>query len=210
MDSLYFHLFTSNSYFWINGRLLAIFGGQLSAPVPSPWPLIFAGLLFIMLFTLLKQIISVLKSSRLHCPIGFMVSFKITSKITSLLNLPKIKGQMYLYLSALRISLLHLTYVVFLLKKYVKYLTALINKCVIFWKVFNFTQMEVIAYCRGQKINSLINLYGKNIHNEGNIVWEVLGIILCKQFSQRWVMFQLNKLLRVSNFKVFWLYWQKN
>ena len=44
-------------------------------------------------------------------------------------------------------------------------------------------QMVVIAYCRGQKINSLINLYGKNIHNEGNIVWEVLGIILCKSVN---------------------------
>ena len=35
-------------------------------------------------------------------------------------------------------------------------------------KLFNSTQMEVIAYCIGQKINSLINLHVKNIHNEGN------------------------------------------
>ena len=37
-------------------------------------------------------------------------------------------------------------------------------------KVFNFKQIGVIAYCIGQKINSLINLYGKNIHNE-----EIMG-----------------------------------
>ena len=36
-------------------------------------------------------------------------------------------------------------------------------------KVFSSTQMGVIAYCIGQKINSLIKLYGKNIHNEGNM-----------------------------------------
>ena len=41
-------------------------------------------------------------------------------------------------------------------------------------KVFNSTQMGVIAYCIEQKINSLINLYGKNE------IWEVLGIFLCK------------------------------
>ena len=50
---------------------------------------ILAGLFLIMLFTLLKKIINVLKFSRLHCPAGFMVSIAITSKITSLLNLSK-------------------------------------------------------------------------------------------------------------------------
>ena len=36
-------------------------------------------------------------------------------------------------------------------------------------KVFNSTQMKVIAYSVGQKINSLINLYGKNIYSKGNM-----------------------------------------
>ena len=92
MDSLYCHLFTSTSYFWNKEWLLAIFGGRLSAPALSPWPLILGGPFFIMLFMLLKQIINVLKSSRLHCHVGFMVSITITSKITSLLDLSKIRG----------------------------------------------------------------------------------------------------------------------
>ena len=65
LDSLYCHLFTCTSYFLKNETLLGIFGGQLSAQAPSPWPLILAGLFFIMLFTLLKQIINVLESSRI-------------------------------------------------------------------------------------------------------------------------------------------------
>ena len=52
-------------------------------------------------------------------------------------------------------------------------------------KVFNSTQMGVIAYCIEQKINSLINLYGKNE------IWEVLGIFLCKLFSQGLIHFFL-------------------
>ena len=33
-------------------------------------------------------------------------------------------------------------------------------------KVFDSTQMEVIPYCIGQKINSFINLYGKSISQQ--------------------------------------------
>ena len=55
-------------------------------------------------------------------------------------------------------------------------------------KVFNSTQMGVIAYCIEQKINSLINLYGKNE------IWEVLGIFLWKQFSQGLIHFFLTLL----------------
>ena len=57
----------------------------------SPWSFILVGLFFIMLFTLMKQNINVLKSSRLHCVVDLMVSITITSKIVSLLNLSKIK-----------------------------------------------------------------------------------------------------------------------
>ena len=78
-----------------------------------------------MLFTLLKQIINVLKSSRLHYPVGFMVSITITSKITSLLNLSKIRRpnvSSYVTNFIVASDIPHLFY-----KKYVNYLTALIN-----------------------------------------------------------------------------------
>ena len=120
LDSLHCHLFTCTSYFRNNGRLLGIFGGRLSAPALRPWPLILAGLFFIMLFTLLKQIINVLKSSRLLCPVGFMVSITITSKITCLLNLSRIRGpNVFFYVTNFIVILFY--------KKYVNYLTALIN-----------------------------------------------------------------------------------
>ena len=92
LNFLHYHFFTCTSYFWNNVRLLGILGGQLLAPELRSWPLILAGLLFIMLLTLLKQIINVLKPSRLHCHVGFMVSITITWKITSLLNLSRIRG----------------------------------------------------------------------------------------------------------------------
>ena len=125
MDSLYCHLFTSTSYFWNNVRLLGIFGGRLLAPALCPWSLILAGLFFIMLFRLLKQIINVMKSSRLHCPVDFMLSITITSKITSLLNLSRIREpNVYSYVTNFIVAsdIPHLFY-----KKYVKYLTALIK-----------------------------------------------------------------------------------
>ena len=78
-----------------------------------------------MLFTLLKQIINVLKSSRLHCPVGFMVSIIITSKITSLLNLSRIRGpnvSSYVTNFIVASDIPYLFY-----KKYANYLTALIN-----------------------------------------------------------------------------------
>ena len=52
-------------------------------------------------------------------------------------------------------------------KNYVNYLTALINRNLV--NVFNSAQMGAIAYCIGQKINSLINLYGQCIYKEGNM-----------------------------------------
>ena len=125
MDSLYCHLFLCTSYFWNNVRLLEIFGGRLSALALRSRLLILAGLFFIMLFTLLKQIINVLKSSRLYCPVGFMVSITITSKITPLLNLLRIRGlnvSSYVTNFIVASDMPHLFY-----KKYVNYLTALIN-----------------------------------------------------------------------------------
>ena len=125
MDSLYGHLFTCIIYFWNNERLLGIFRGRLSAPPLHPWPLILTGLFFTMLVMLWKQIINVLKSSRLHCPFGFMVSITITSKITSLLNLSKIRGpnvSSYVTNFIVTSDIPHLFY-----KKYVNCLTALMK-----------------------------------------------------------------------------------
>ena len=125
MDSSYWHLFTCTSYFWNNVRLLGIFSGRLSAPALRPWPLILASLLFVMLFTLLKQIVNVMKSSRLHCSVGFMVSVTITSKITAFLNLSRIRGpnvSSYVTNFIVASDIHHLFY-----KKYVNYLAALIN-----------------------------------------------------------------------------------
>ena len=125
MDSLYCHLFASTSYFWNNERLLGIFGGRLSATALNPWPPILASLFFIMLFTLLKEIINVMKSSRLHCPVSFIVSITITSKVTSLLNLSRIREpnvSSYIMNFTVASDIPHLFY-----KKYVNNLTALIN-----------------------------------------------------------------------------------
>ena len=125
LDYLYCYLFTCTSYFWNNNRLLGIFGGQLSTPALSPWPLILDTLFSVMLFTLLKQIINVLKSSRLHCPVGFMVSIKITLKITSLLNLSKISGP---NISSYVTNFIAASNIPHLFdKKYVSYLTPSIN-----------------------------------------------------------------------------------
>ena len=66
-----------------------------------------------------------MKSSRLHCPLGFMVSITITSKITSVLNLSRIRGanvSPYVTNFIVASDILHLFY-----KKYVNYLIALIN-----------------------------------------------------------------------------------
>ena len=55
-----------------------------------------ASLRLIMLFPPRKQvIIDVLKSSRLHWPVGLMVSIVIASKITSLENLSEITEGVY-------------------------------------------------------------------------------------------------------------------
>ena len=64
----------------------------LFAPSLRPSTSILAGLFFIMLFTLLKKIVNVMKSSSLHCPVSLMVSITITSKIIPLLNLSEIRG----------------------------------------------------------------------------------------------------------------------
>ena len=121
LDSLYCQLLTCTSYFWNNETLLEIFGGRLSAPALSPWHLILAGLFFVMLFTLLKQIIITLKSSKAALPCWFNgINYNYFENKKTY---EKLGGQMYL--PTLRISLLHLTYVIFLIKHtYVNYLTA--------------------------------------------------------------------------------------
>ena len=141
MDSSYCDHFTCTNYFWNNETSLGLFGGRLLAPALSPWSLILAGLFFVMLFTPLKNTIIALKSSRLHCPVGFVVSITITSKIASLEKLSKIRWpnvSSYVTNFIVASNIRHLfdknTWTIWQLWKMGDLL-----------KVFNSTQMEVTA-----------------------------------------------------------------